>query len=150
MAVIVRRLVAAAAAAVVVAAAAGCGGSSGAGGGSSSSSGGAAPSAGTDVHLADAANGTTVDVSRGRNVVVVLHSTYWTLAPVAGSLRLAGAPVVAPGHCTAPGSGCGTVTATYVATSPGTSQLHAHRDSCGEALRCTGNAGNWTVTVEVH
>jgi hypothetical protein len=45
------------------------------------------------------------------------------------------------------GSCCGEVTATYGVAHVGTTVLHAHRSTCGEARRCTGRAGDWTVTL---
>jgi len=48
-----------------------------------------------------------------------------------------------------PGGGCGTVTARYSAISGGTAQVAAHRDSCGEAMRCQGTNGDWRITVVV-
>lgn len=101
------------------------------------------------VVLTEHDNGRFIAVGQGARIEVDLHSTYWTLQPTSGPLSPDGAPSVQPSHCTVPGTGCGTVVATYVAESAGTAQLHAHRDSCGEALRCTGNAGDWHVTVTV-
>jgi hypothetical protein len=92
-----------------------------------------------------------VSVRRGDVVVVVLHSTYWSFTtPTSAVVAPDGAPVVAPmlQGCV-PGGGCGTVTARYRATAAGQATLSAHRDSCGEALRCTGRQGDWQVQLTV-
>jgi hypothetical protein len=126
---------------------AGCGGSSG---GQSRVVAGHPP---TVVRLDDTSNGRTVDAHVGDTVTVTLHSTYWTIAaPTGSALATSADPKPSPGGTACPhipGSGCGTVTASYRAGSAGTSTLSAHRDSCGEALRCTPGAGDWTVTVKV-
>jgi hypothetical protein len=135
----IRRLVATAAVLLVTAA---CGGSSSGGGQSLAG----APSTKT---LDESANGSTVAVHLGDTVVVVLHSTYWAFTTPATTLQELGSPQSSPSHCPVPGSGCGVVTAQYNASHVGQTTLHAHRDSCGEALRCTGSDGDWTVTVRV-
>jgi hypothetical protein len=79
-------------------------------------------------------------------------STFWT---VRGSrnpnvLRQDGEPVVAPNLAgCVPGQGCGTVTASFVAVARGLARVVAKRTTCGEALRCTGSAGSYRVTVVV-
>jgi hypothetical protein len=98
-------------------------------------------------------NGTTVTLRTGGTLRAVLHSTYWQFDPPSDPTVLgsAGPPVSSPapmGQCV-PGGGCGTVTATFQALRPGRAVVSAHRTSCGEALRCTGNQGIWTVTVVV-
>src|SRR4051794_36833507 len=113
-----------------------------------SSSDRTAATAPTPHQLDEHANGTTVDAQLGDTIVVVLHSTYWNFSSPARVLQpLSTQP--SPGHCAVVGSGCGTVTATYNAGQVGTITLHAHRDSCGEALRCTGANADWSVTVRV-
>ena len=101
--------------------------------------------------LDEKADGTTVHVHFGDTVVVTLHSTYWTFLPSGASLALQlSAPVAtsAPSSCGQPmGSGCGSVTATYNVGHVGTTTLRAHRDTCGEALRCVGKQADWSVTV---
>ncbi len=98
--------------------------------------------------LDEHANGSTVDVQLGDSVVVVLHSTYWNFDSPARVLQpLSTQP--SPGHCAVIGSGCGTVTVTYNAAQVGTVTLHAHRDSCGEAIRCSASNADWSVTVRV-
>jgi len=102
------------------------------------------------VALDTSANGKTVHVHLGDTITVTLDSTYWSFLPTGGLALQPFAPVATaagsacPKH---PGSGCGTVTATYNVGRVGTSVLHAHRDTCGEALRCVGTQGDWSVTV---
>jgi len=118
----------------------------------SSSSGGTPDSQGAPgtVTLDDSANGTTVHVHFGDTVTVTLGSTYWSFLPTDGLALQPFAPAqTAPAStCKTPvGSGCGTVTASYNVGHIGTSVLRAHRDTCGEALRCVGDQANWSVTV---
>jgi hypothetical protein len=117
--------------------------------GSGSSGGASLGSAPTTRQLDEHANGTTVTVHLGDTVVVVLHSTYWTFDVARTVLQPLGEPQPSPTTCAVPGGGCGTVTARYNASHVGTATLSAHRDSCGEAVRCTGGTGDWTVTVRV-
>src|SRR3954454_5930298 len=113
-----------------------------------SSSDRTAATAPTPHQLDEDANGSTVDVQLGDSVVVVLHSTYWNFDSPARVLQpLSTQP--SPGHCAVVGSGCGTVTVTYNAAQVGTVTLHAHRDSCGEATRCSASNADWSVTVRV-
>jgi len=98
--------------------------------------------------LDEHANGTTVDAQLGDTIVVTLHSTYWTFETPARVLQSISTQP-SPSHCTVMGSGCGTVTATFNAAHVGTVTLHAHRSSCGEAMRCTGKNADWSATVRV-
>ena len=114
------------------------------------SSGGQSVSSAPTMHqLDDKANGSTLDVQLGDTVIVTLHSTTWTLDVPSTVLQPLGAPQTSPSPCAVMGSGCGTVTQSYNAGHVGQVTLHAHRDSCGEALRCTGKQGDWSVTVRV-
>jgi hypothetical protein len=103
------------------------------------------------VTLSDTDDGRSVAVRTGDVVVVVLHSTYWRFTtPASATVAADGEPTVAPTmQGCVPGGGCGTVTARYRATSRGTAALRAHRDSCGEALACTGGQGDWQVQLTV-
>ncbi|PYC77991.1 hypothetical protein C7C46_16735 [Streptomyces tateyamensis] len=104
------------------------------------------PPLGLDEH----ANGTTVRVAAGGTVVVTLHSAYWSAltSSAPAVLAPAGSPSTSPGTCP-PGGGCGTVTAVFRASSPGTAQLTASRTSCGEALACAPDQRSYQVTVTV-
>ena len=100
----------------------------------------------------ESSDGGTITLRPGQRLLVTLHSTSWKLAtPTSTVVRLSGTPKAKPGaDCPSiPGTGCGTLTAKYVARRAGTSVLAAHRDSCGEALRCVGTAGDWRVTLAV-
>lgn len=109
--------------------------------------------AGVAVALSDGDRGRAVSLHSGDSVTVTLHSTYWSFLDPSNPavLQLQGAPVTAPEPPPAcvPGGGCGTVTARFRAAAPGRGQLAAHRDSCGEAMRCGPGAGDWSVTVTV-
>ena len=118
--------------------------------GSGSSGGRTALNAAPTTHqLDERSNGSTLDVQLGDTVVVTLHSTYWTLAVPPTVLQPLGAPHSSPSPCPVAGSGCGTVTQSYNAGRVGRTELRAHRDSCGEALRCTAKQSEWSVTVRV-
>lgn len=125
----------------------GCGGGNGtpaAGGGPTTQSTNA------KLSLDDKANGTTVHVQLGDIITVTLHSTYWSFQPTDGlALQPYGPPATAVGSACprTMGTGCGTVTASYNVGHVGTATLKAHRDSCGEALRCVGTSADWSVTV---
>ena len=98
-------------------------------------------------------NGRIVTVPVGSTVTLVLHNTYWQVqgSSDAAVLKLVSGPTASgagPSACI-PGSGCGTVTATFRAVAPGSATVTAARASCGEALRCTGTAGAYAVTIVV-
>lgn len=122
-------------------------------GGSSGSPASTSVRSAQTIQVGDKANGTTVDAHVGDTIEVTLHNTYWTLgAPAGHVLSVVGAPSAAPGGSACPhiaGTGCGTVSASYRADAAGTTRVTAHRDSCGEALRCGPGQGDWTVTVRV-
>lgn len=103
------------------------------------------------VHAGDKQDGGKVTLKRGQKLRVVLHSTYWEFKAVSepSVLRQIGTPVVSPRAGCVPGQGCGTVTATYVAKTAGTTTVTASRTSCGEAMGCTAAAGGYTLTVSV-
>ena len=100
----------------------------------------------------DADNGRTVALHIGEQFQIVLASTYWTFqgSPSPAVVRMDGTPTVQPSPfgCV-PGQGCGTATAAFTATGPGTVTLTASRTSCGEAMACTGSAGRYSLTVAV-
>jgi hypothetical protein len=107
----------------------------------------------SDRPLGEADNGGRVTVAVGSEVTLKLGSTYWQ---VQGSsdptvLALISGPTVSAAGPTAciPGAGCGTVTAVFRALAPGSATIVASRTTCGEALRCTGTAGAYEVTIVV-
>lgn len=103
------------------------------------------------VALADAANHTTVRVHAGQLVQLSLKSLYWSdpVSSSTGVLASDGAVTRAPDHRCPMGGGCGTLTARFRAAGPGTAQLTAHRSSCGEAMGCSVEQRDFTVTVIV-
>ena len=104
------------------------------------------------VRANDGSNGRTIAIRRGQRLRVVLSSTYWQLQPSSNTtvLGLIGRPTISPQltGCV-PGEGCGTATATYLASRDGKATVTATRTSCGEALRCTGAGGLFTLHVLV-
>src|ERR1700680_110229 len=105
------------------------------------------------ITASDAENGHTISVRVGDRLTVILHSTYWSVAGSSNAHVMApdGGPTVSPrpSGCV-PGQGCGTVTAAFDAIAVGTSEITAARTTCGEALRCTGSAGSYRLSVVVH
>ncbi|HEY6795654.1 MAG TPA: hypothetical protein VI248_13330 [Kineosporiaceae bacterium] len=108
--------------------------------------------------VTDVANGTTVNLHVGQTLHVVLGgpdragSTYWRFGTPPSRLRDASVSTVAgprTGQCARPGSGCGTVTLTGLAASPGTTTITASRASCGEALRCDAAQGSFRLTIVI-
>jgi hypothetical protein len=105
------------------------------------------------VEIAETAKGQTLTVAVGTTIKVTLHSTYWTVAQgsPADVLALVAPPVYSAAGAVAcvPGSGCGTVIATFRALAPGRATITATRTSCGEAMQCIGGNGAFDVTVIV-
>jgi hypothetical protein len=99
----------------------------------------------------DSNNGQSVQVRTGQQFTVTLNSTYWAFPPLASTsvVRPAGNPITAPSPGCIPGGGCGTVSATYVAVAAGQVTIVATRTSCGEAMLCTGSAGQYQLSVVV-
>ena len=141
------------AATAVAGALAGCGTAPGTSSSTPTASVATSPSAGPSTVLRDADRGRTVTVHVGTTIELVLASTYWQVHPSSDAAVVAGtvAAVVSPDPLNGcvPGQGCGTVTAMFRAVASGTAALSATRAACGEALRCTGDAGTYTVTVVV-
>ena len=102
--------------------------------------------------IQDSANGDTVRLCSGQSLVLALHSTYWEAISSSNPavLRTEGRKVVpaTPGTCV-PGGGCGGLVTEFVADSPGTSRITAHRSTCGEALACQPAREAFSVTVVV-
>ena len=107
----------------------------------------------SQMQVGEADNGRSVTVVVGSEITVQLANTYWMIGPSSDPavLALVAGPTTsgaAPSACL-PGMGCGLVTATFRALTPGQATISASRTSCGEALRCTGSAGAYGVTVVV-
>ena len=105
----------------------------------------------TVITISEADNGRTVSAHTGDGVIAVLHSTYWSFDPPSrDGITPDGPATVTPDlRGCVPGSGCGTATARYRIVATGQTTLSAHRNSCGEALACTGGQGDWTVIIDV-
>jgi hypothetical protein len=145
------RLVAALAAVLAGAALTACGAVSTGSPGSGSPTPASSPTSGTTI-ATDSDNGKTVELRVGDRLEVQLSSTYWNVTGSSNPsvLRAMGPAVVSPqpSGCV-PGAGCGLVTELFAAVSPGTAVVTASRNSCGEAMGCTGNQGSYRVTVTV-
>lgn len=107
-------------------------------------------------------NGHTIALAVGDHLEVRLAGTGWTFSadtpgsplravgqPTASVLPTGGAGSTVDRSACVPGGQCVEVTATYAATAPGTAVVAAGRTSCGEAMRCTGRAGSYRLTVIV-
>lgn len=93
---------------------------------------------------------TTVHLRVGAALVVRLHSTYWsTPAGSAPSVLSPAGGGSTPGGTCRPGGGCGVSSAAFTAVRPGLARVTAHRDSCGEAMRCPPGQGDYAVTIAV-
>jgi len=108
----------------------------------------------SELRLADADNGGSATVPVGQKVVLSLASTYWTISGPSDARVLSqdAQPTVIPGGASCPkipGTGCGTVVATFTASAPGQADLGADRTSCGEALRCSEAQAHWRLHVLV-
>jgi hypothetical protein len=87
----------------------------------------------------------------GEELRVVLQSTLWSIrvAGAHGVVSALGAAVVRPSEPCVAGGGCGTVIATFLARTPGTTSVLATRTRCGEAMGCTGKTGRIALHVVV-
>jgi len=112
---------------------------------------GAASTAGATLSEAD--NGKTIQLGVGASVELTLHNVNWRIAGSSDASVLAavGSPTYSGAgtlKCI-PGTGCGTVKATYKAVATGTARISATRLSCGDALQCIDEGGTLEVTVHV-
>jgi predicted secreted protein len=96
------------------------------------------------------AKGHTITVHPGDTVRVRLTSTYWSFAPESGGVLSRGTHRYHAKSTRFPGTGAGTVTATFQALKHGTATITAARRICGEALACTPGRGSYRITVVVH
>jgi hypothetical protein len=107
----------------------------------------------SNLHVNEADNGHTVTVGVGSEITLELANTYWQVQASSDPavLALVSGPTASgagPSACL-PGMGCGIVTATFRALTPGQATITASRTTCGEALLCTGSAGAYAVTIVV-
>ena len=120
-------------------------------GAEASPSPGSTPEAGLIV-ATDSDNGKTVELHVGDRLELKLASTYWNINDSSNLsvLRLAGPMAISPrpGGCV-PGAGCGLAIASFDAVGTGSADVTASRGSCGEAMRCVGNAGSYRLSVVV-
>ena len=95
-------------------------------------------------------SGKTVALQVGGRLHVVLDSTFWTFdRPAPGPLKLDGSSTGGAGLCQPPGTGCGWTFADFTGVSAGTAVVTASRVSCGEAKRCVGDQGRFSLKVVV-
>lgn len=101
----------------------------------------------------DNSTGTTVRLRVGDRIELILSSDYWTVhgSSKPAVLRQDGHTGQLPptrSNCP-PGVGCRPVYTYFTAVATGTAVITAHRDSCGEARRCVGSEGRYTLNVIV-
>ncbi|WP_042434808.1 hypothetical protein [Streptacidiphilus anmyonensis] len=126
------------------------------GGGTSGTSGGGVSATGTAaaVVVTNADKGHTVTLHPGQTLEVVLSGGYWA-SPASSAtsvLKLSGGPSFAspsPGQSCRPGVDCRAQQTEFVAVSAGSATVSSSRSNCGEAMRCTGSNGMFSVTVTV-
>ena len=109
--------------------------------------------------IAQADTGQIITVVKGSSFSLSLESSYWNLAKIKKTASVsqiggvASTPIPpspsAPPGCAHPGSGCATLTWKFVAKKLGSTKLVATRESCGEALACTPEEQNFSVTIKV-
>lgn len=118
---------------------------------------GASPSPGSTqpagmIVATDSDNGKTFEMHVGDRLEVNLASTYWSIHESSDLtvLKLAGPMAISPrpNGCV-PGGGCGLAIASFAAVGTGSADVTASRSSCGEAMRCVGNAGSYRLSVVV-
>ena len=101
--------------------------------------------AATKLAFTDAENHRVISIKANTQVSITLNSTFW-LDATATNLKAVKAKSqtvipfgpTAPEGCQHPGTGCGTSIWVFKATKKGPASFTVSRDSCGEALRCTG------------
>ena len=106
--------------------------------------------------LSERNNTSSYTVKLGGRVTVTLHNTYWASPSSSESDVLApecDATTSSPGYGTGgcpsiPGTGCGTVTRTFIAKKAGGATITSTRKVCGEALACSPPQ-RFSVVVQV-
>jgi hypothetical protein len=101
--------------------------------------------------VTNADNGQTVNLFAGQRLSVSLDSTYWRFdstnyRPVLSTM---GQPQYQTDPSALPGSGKGVAIEQFKAKTAGQVTVSAHRNACGEAMRCVP-AQNFQVYVIVH
>lgn len=102
-------------------------------------------------------NNATIEIKLKDHLSLTLNSTYWELNPAPASKVKVSSPVIKvilPNQTTRPecqhmGSGCGSKTWDLTFRSAGNYSVIATRNSCGEAMSCTGANGIYKLKVKV-
>ena len=111
---------------------------------------GSPPTTGGQLQTAtESDSGKTLNVHVGDRLELKLSSTYWMVHGSSNPqvLRAEGPAVVSPQPGCVPGAGCGTVDVVFDVVGRGSADVTASRNSCGEAMGCTGSTGSYRVTV---
>ncbi len=102
--------------------------------------------------FSDADDGRAVTVLVGQRVTVILHSSDFVFgAPTGPAIVPVDQPTVTPGGTDCiegPGSGCGTVVASFVGLALGDAELFADRATCVEPA-CGEADAHWRLQVQV-
>jgi hypothetical protein len=102
--------------------------------------------------FSDTDNGRAATVLVGQRVTVILHSSDFVFgAPTGPAIIPVDQPTITPGgaDCVAgPGSGCGTVVASFVGLAPGDAELLADRGHCVDPV-CAPADAHWRLAVHV-
>ncbi len=103
--------------------------------------------------FSDADDGRSATIAVGQQLTVILHSSDFVFRNPSDPavLRADGPPTVTPGgpSCVeGPGSGCGTVVATFVGLASGEVELRADRAACSEP-ECAPADAHWRLSVHV-
>ena len=111
------------------------------------------PAAQAPLGFSDADNGHSATVPVGQRITVILHSSEFVFRTPSDPevLRADGEPTVNPGgeSCVeTPGSGCGTVVASFVGLAPGDTALQADRATCAEPA-CAPADAHWALQLHV-
>ena len=108
--------------------------------------------AATKVTVTDAENHRVISIKANTQVTITLDSTFWLDATAtnlktvkAKSQKVIPFGPTAPQGCQHPGTGCGTSIWVFKATTKGKASFTVSRDSCGEAMQCTGSNGSYLV-----
>jgi len=110
------------------------------------------PDGSSEVTATEDDSGSTLTIVQGRTLTVILHSTNWRFDSVGDPavLRQLYEPVYAADSSgRIPGTGAGIPTVGFTAIGPGVAIIRVSRTSCGEALRCTGTQGEFSLIVNV-
>ncbi len=106
-----------------------------------------------ELDLSETDNGKTFRLVLGGTARLTLNNIYWTAIASSNSTVLGQTTAVirdgaGPIKCI-PGSGCGTTTAAFHATAPGTATITAHRSTCGVEIPCASGQMDFAVTIVV-